>query len=101
MNFDLGRAIVHPPPACPHMGDTWVNSKRNRASSELPHAPFRAVAPTTREGHIRVGRGSNFPHHYRRKIMRWMTWAMCGLIHGTALVPAFARSAEEAQEKLQ
>ena len=33
--------------------------------------------------------------------MRWMTWALCGLIFGTVLVPAFARPAEESQKKLQ
>jgi|tagenome__1003787_1003787.scaffolds.fasta_scaffold20322812_1 uncharacterized protein (TIGR03067 family) len=33
--------------------------------------------------------------------MRRMTWAMCWLILGTGLVPAFARPAEEAQKKLQ
>jgi uncharacterized protein (TIGR03067 family) len=30
-----------------------------------------------------------------------MTWAMCWLILGTRLVPAFAQPAEEAQKKLQ
>ena len=33
--------------------------------------------------------------------MRRMIWAMCGLLLGTALVPAFARQAEEAQKNLQ
>ena len=33
--------------------------------------------------------------------MRRMTWAMCWLILGTRLVPAFAQPAEEAQKKLQ
>lgn len=33
--------------------------------------------------------------------MRRMIWAMCGLLLGTGLVPAFARQAEEAQKKLQ
>ena len=33
--------------------------------------------------------------------MRRMTWAMCWLILGTGLVPAFAHRAEEAQERLQ
>ena len=33
--------------------------------------------------------------------MRRMTWALCGLILGTGLVPAFAQPAEEAQKKLQ
>ena len=33
--------------------------------------------------------------------MRRMTWAMCWLILGTGLVPAFAQRAEEAQKKLQ
>ena len=33
--------------------------------------------------------------------MRRMTWAMCWLILGTGLVPAFAHRAEEAQKKLQ
>lgn len=33
--------------------------------------------------------------------MRQMTWAMCWLILGTGLVPAFAQKAEEAQKKLQ
>jgi uncharacterized protein (TIGR03067 family) len=33
--------------------------------------------------------------------MRWMTWALCWLIFGTELVPAFAQPAEEAQKKLQ
>ena len=33
--------------------------------------------------------------------MSRMTWAMCLLILGTGLVPAFAQQAEEAQKKLQ
>ena len=33
--------------------------------------------------------------------MHRMTWAMCWLIIGTGLVPAFADTAEEAQKKLQ
>ena len=33
--------------------------------------------------------------------MRRMIWAMCGLLLGTGLVPAFAQQAEEAQKKLQ
>ena len=33
--------------------------------------------------------------------MRRMTWALCGLILGTGLVPAIAQRAEEAQKKLQ
>ena len=33
--------------------------------------------------------------------MRRMTWAMCWLILGTGLVPTFAQTAEEAQQKLQ
>jgi uncharacterized protein (TIGR03067 family) len=34
-------------------------------------------------------------------MMRWMPWALCWLILGTGLVPAFADPAEEAQKKLQ
>jgi uncharacterized protein (TIGR03067 family) len=33
--------------------------------------------------------------------MRRMIWAMCGLLLGTGLVPAFAQQAEEARKKLQ
>jgi uncharacterized protein (TIGR03067 family) len=33
--------------------------------------------------------------------MHWLTSAMCGLILGTGLVPAFAQPAEEAHKKLQ
>jgi uncharacterized protein (TIGR03067 family) len=33
--------------------------------------------------------------------MHRMIWAMCGLLLGTALVPAFAQQAEEAQKNLQ
>src|SRR5262249_8115977 len=33
--------------------------------------------------------------------MHWLTSAMCWLILGTCLVPAFAQPAEEAQKKLQ
>ena len=33
--------------------------------------------------------------------MRRMIWAMCGLLLGAGLVPAFAQQAEEAQKKLQ
>ena len=33
--------------------------------------------------------------------MRWMIWAMRGLLLGTGLVPAFAQQAEEAQKQLQ
>ena len=33
--------------------------------------------------------------------MRRMIWAMCGLLLGTGLVPAFAQQAEEAQKQLQ
>jgi uncharacterized protein (TIGR03067 family) len=33
--------------------------------------------------------------------MRRMTWAMCWLILGTGLVPAFAHQTEDAQKKLQ
>jgi uncharacterized protein (TIGR03067 family) len=33
--------------------------------------------------------------------MHGITWAMCGLIFGMGLVPAFAQPAEEAQNKLQ
>ena len=33
--------------------------------------------------------------------MRRMIWAMCGLLLGTGLVPAFAQQAEEAQKNLQ
>jgi uncharacterized protein (TIGR03067 family) len=34
-------------------------------------------------------------------MMRWMTWAVCWLILGAGLVPAFAQPAEEAQKQLQ
>ena len=33
--------------------------------------------------------------------MHRMIWAMCGLLFGAALVPAFAQQAEEAQKNLQ
>ena len=36
-----------------------------------------------------------------RSIMHWLTSAICCLILGTGLVPAFAQPAEEAQKKLQ
>jgi uncharacterized protein (TIGR03067 family) len=42
-----------------------------------------------------------FTHHYRRREMRGITWAMCWLVFGMGLVPAFAQPAEEAQKKLQ
>src|SRR5262245_29745928 len=45
--------------------------------------------------------GSDFPHHNRRRNMCRMIWAMCCLILGTGLVPAFAQQAEDAQKKLQ
>ena len=49
----------------------------------------------------RVGRGSAFPSRYRKSIMHRLTSAMCWLILGTWLVPAFAQPTEEAQKKLQ
>src|SRR5262249_43510413 len=48
-----------------------------------------------------VGRGSDFPHHKRSRMMRRMTWAMGWLILATRLLPAFAPLAEEAQKQLQ
>src|SRR5262249_40839438 len=36
-----------------------------------------------------------------RSIMHWLTSAICCLILGTGLVPAFAQPGEEAQKKLQ
>src|SRR5262249_58430595 len=62
--------------------------------------PGAAVVPLRLLG-PQVGRGSDLPHHYRRRVMRRMTWSMCCLILGTGLVPAFAHRAEEAQKKLQ
>src|SRR5262249_20540461 len=58
--------------------------------------------PALQPGHPpQVGRESDFPHLNRRRIMRWMTWAIGWLILGTGIVPAFAQRAGEAQKKLQ